>query len=806
MSFREQPRTLQLYIVFLTLAAIAAFVQPILYFQLHAFTITMALVVYAILAFATARVNIKIPYTDVHFSMDTAFIYAILMIYGTLPAMIADAFSKVLNTMPHVSRRAWFKLPFNVASGLLSVYAAGLAYHCLLPSQPHFYQFFLPLFAMAMAYFVVNSVTVALAISFSTGMNLIKLWIENFLWTSIGFFAALSIAILIYVLHRSIDWLSFLVSVPIIVLVMFTQRISLRREEDNQSHIRELETMHMNTIETLSLAIDAKDQTTHGHVHRVTAFLTRFAGMLGVTDEKELQGLRFAALVHDIGKIAIPDIILAKPGRFTAEEMERMKVHPAVGAQIVKAVSKTFPISDIILSHHERWDGKGYPNGIAGEQIGRYSRMLAVCDVYDALRSDRPYRTAMSKEKALSILADERGKGFDPDIVDVFMANVDELEAVADAESKRVEELTFLTPSSTDPFKNGEDSSAWHLYGQISHSQQEMYLLYEVAQMVGRNLNPREICAGLITGVAKLIPYNTAVVFLANQVERTLTPTYIESRSPDSFAKLNVPFGQGITGWVAQNAHPLRNVPPHVELASLEIDDSVYLAALSVPFIFMERTVGVVTLYSEKRDFYQDHHQELLFKLANMVTPALINAMQAADALPDSLYDRLTGVGNLHAMRQYFDTNLKDVADSHTYTMCLLDVRDLRKINAQHGHDNGDRVLVEVARTLEGVLRPEDRCFRYGGDEFVVVAHGAGKHSSNVLIDRLRVAVRRLGVRVPDGVLQPQVSIGVASFPDDGRLPEELLRVADAALYKDRLGQADTGPQTNPDQLKLVGV
>ncbi len=805
MSFREQPRTLQLYIVFLTLAAIAALVQPVLRYEPH--PLTWALAVYVALAFLTAKVNIKIPYTDVHFSMDTAFIYAVLMIFGTLPAMIADAISKIINTYPHVTRRAWYKMPFNVASGLLSVFAAGMAYRALLPAQPVFYDFLLPLLAMALAYFLVNSATVALAVSFSTGMNLVKLWVDNFLWTSLGFFAALSIALLIYVLHQTIGWLSFLVSIPIIALVMFTQRVNLQREEDNQAHIRELETMHMNTIETLSLAIDAKDQTTHGHVHRVTAYLTQLAKLLGVSDEKELQGLRFAALVHDIGKIAIPDVILAKPGRFTEEEMDRMRVHPEVGAQIVKAVSHQFPISDIVLSHHERWDGTGYPHKLAGEAIGRYSRMLAVCDVYDALRSVRPYRTAMSKEKALSILAEERGKGFDPAIVDVFVANVDELEAAAEAESKRVEDLTFSTPSSTDLFQPGLATSAWHLYGQISHSQQEMYLLYEVARMVGRNLNPREICAGLITGVAKLIPYNTAVVFLANQVQRCLLPMYVESRSPNAFAGLTIPFGQGISGWVAQNAHPLRNVPPQVELAALKVDDVPYQAALSVPFVFMEKTIGVVTLYTEKRDFYQEHHQDLLFKLANMVTPALINAMQASDALPDSLYDRLTGVGNLHAMRQYFQSRLQtpDHGDE-IYTLCLLDVRELRAINARHGHDQGDRVLVEVARTLEGVLRPEDRCFRYGGDEFVVVAHGAGKHSAGVLVDRLRMAVRRLGVRVPDGLLQPQVSVGVASFPDDGADPEELLRVADAALYRDRLNAAEIAAEQSPNQLKLVGV
>lgn len=785
MPWKDLPRQLQLYILFLIVAGTAVFVQPAMSFEVQ--PLDWALAAYIVMAFITARVNVRIPYTDVHFSMDTAFIYAILMIYGTLPAMAADAISKIINTYPHVKKESWYKVPFNVASGAISVFAAGKAYYLLLPVNPQLVHFVLPLCAMAMGYFLLNSWTVAVAISLQTRLNLWKLWVENFLWTGIGFFAALSVAIMLYMLHYTVGVLGFLVSVPIIGLVYFSQRVNLKREEENNTHIQELETMHMDTIETLSLAIDAKDQVTHGHVHRVQAYVTKLAEILGVTDEKELKGLRFAALVHDIGKIAIPDLILNKPGRFTTDEMERMKVHPIVGAQILKAVSRDFPIADVVLAHHERWDGRGYPHGVKADKIGKFSRMLAVCDVYDALRSDRPYRSAMCREKALQIIRDERGKGFDPEIADVFIEHVEEMEAVAAEENRRIEEVTYSTPSSTDPYALSEDSNAMQLYGQISYTQQEMLLMYEVAQMVSKSLTVDEIAESLIRGVGRLIPYNTAIVFLANQQEKRLQAHYIDARTPKGFMGLDLAFGSGISGWVAQNAHPMRNVNPQLDLADCETGDGVYKSALSVPVCFDKQTVGVITLYSEKDNFYQEAHQELLTKLANMVTPALVNSLKYSDTFADSLVDSLTGLGNLRAMRRYFAETLVAPDRSEVYTLCLLDLQKLRRINDEHGHEIGDRVLTETARTIESVLRPEDRCFRYGGDEFVIVANGAGDKAARVLAERLRTAIQRMAIKVARVVVQPEVSIGFASYPLDGGSPEELLRVADGAMYKDRL-------------------
>ncbi|NLH49337.1 MAG: diguanylate cyclase [Myxococcales bacterium] len=788
MPWKNLPRPLQFYIIFLITAAAAVFFQQVHF--MAAAPLTWSLILYILLSILTARINVKIPYTDVHFSMDTAFVYAILMLYGGLPAMVADSASKIINTMPHIKQQTWYKVPFNVASGLLSVFAAGQVYYLLLPNNPTYSGYLLPLACMAMAYFLVNSITVAVAISLSTGMNVIKLWVENFLWTSIGFFAALSIAVLIYLLDFTIGALAFLVSLPILGLVYFSQRVYLRQEEDAKAHINQLEAMHMSTIETLSLAIDAKDQITHGHVHRVTAYVTKLAEYLGVTAPEEMQGLRFAALVHDIGKIGIPDLLLAKPGRFTHEEMDRMRMHPVIGAQIVKAVSTDFPITDIVLCHHERWDGTGYPRRLKGEAINRFARMLAICDVYDALRSDRPYRRAMCKEKAVNIIRDERGGAFDPEITDVFLTHLEDLEAAAAEEDRRLEALTFSTPSSTDGLDVVHNYNPLELYGQISYTQQEVFLLYETAQLVGLNLPAQELAAKLMTSVGKLIPYNTAIVFLTDTAEDHLEPLYVDSRDAGAFSGFRIAFGRGMSGWVAQNGQPMRNVDPVAELGELDIADQKYRTMLSVPLRFDGRTVGVVSLYSEKKDFYQDRHQDLLIKLCSMVTPAVVGALKSEEMMSEDLIDPLTHLGNVRAMKHYFEGELIGHPRQEAYSLYLLDLRGWRQINQRYGHETGDRLLQTLVSGVTGVLRPEDRCFRCGADELAVVAHGADKQGAMALTVRLRRSITRLGVKVAGGVLSPDVAIGYASYPEDGITPEELWRVADSNLYKDQMRSA----------------
>ena len=157
-----------------------------------------------------------------------------------------------------------------------------------------------------------------------------------------------------------------------------------------QSRINAIERVHMSTIQAFAMAIDAKDQVTHGHIRRVQQYTMETARALGVSDEKQLRAIEAAALLHDTGKLAVPEYILNKPGPLTPAEFEKMKEHAAVGANILKSIDFPYPVEPIVRHHHENWDGRGYPDGLQGQEIPLGARILSVVDCYDALTSDRP--------------------------------------------------------------------------------------------------------------------------------------------------------------------------------------------------------------------------------------------------------------------------------------------------------------------------------------------------------------------------------------------------------------------------------
>ena len=218
----------------------------------------------------------------------------------------------------------------------------------------------------------------------------------------------------------TLDTLILIVPLPVILYVTF--RHALGRAQDQISHLGKMNHVYIAAIEALAHAVDAKDQVTHDHTRRVQDQTVRLARALGVEDEGEIQAIKAAALLHDVGKLAIPEHILNKPGRLTPAEFEIMKRHAPIGADILSVIGFPYAVAPIVRHHHENWDGTGYPDGLAGDAIPIGSRIIAVVDCFDALTSDRPYRPRMEDRDALQILSDRRGKMYDPRVVDAFFA------------------------------------------------------------------------------------------------------------------------------------------------------------------------------------------------------------------------------------------------------------------------------------------------------------------------------------------------------------------------------------------------
>ncbi|HOR42106.1 MAG TPA: HD-GYP domain-containing protein, partial [Atribacterota bacterium] len=202
------------------------------------------------------------------------------------------------------------------------------------------------------------------------------------------------------------------------ILLFFLPLLLARQSFELYARMRK---MYLDTIRTLAATIDAKDPYTLGHSERVSQMAVQLAKRLGFV-EPEIEYLEYAAILHDIGKIGIEDRILGKKDKLTEKEYEKIKEHPVIGANIIESVEFLKKCSKTVLYHHERFDGKGYPNQLKGEDIPKTARLLAIVDAYDAMNSDRPYRKKFSEEDILEELENESGKQFDPEMIKTFIS------------------------------------------------------------------------------------------------------------------------------------------------------------------------------------------------------------------------------------------------------------------------------------------------------------------------------------------------------------------------------------------------
>lgn len=217
---------------------------------------------------------------------------------------------------------------------------------------------------------------------------------------------------------------------------------SSRQKIEMDERRNQMEAISLQMMQTLSTTIEAKDEYTRGHSHRVAEYAVLIAEELG-WDKKEIRNLRNAAHLYDIGRIGIPDSILNKPTRLTEEEYAVIKEHTIIGAEILKNITLIDHVKEVARSHHERYDGKGYPDGLKGEEIPLYARIIAIADSYDAMKSRKIYRNPLADEIIYNEILQSRGKQFDPDIADVFLKLLDENRVAIDEDGDSDTEFEF---------------------------------------------------------------------------------------------------------------------------------------------------------------------------------------------------------------------------------------------------------------------------------------------------------------------------------------------------------------------------
>jgi len=672
----------------------------------------------------------------------------------------------------------------------------------------------------ATIYFLCNTLPVASIVSLSEHKRLAMVWKECYFWFLPYYLVGATIVCVLHWVNGALGWqISFLV-LPVFYLMYRSYRSYLDRLEAEKNHVEEVNKLQHRTIQALALAIEAKDLTTHNHLQRVQVYAMEIAKELKLGRD-DVEALRAAALLHDIGKLAVPEHIISKPGKLTAEEFEKMKIHPCVGAEILEEVEFPYPVVPIVRSHHEKWDGSGYPDGLKGEEIPIGARILSAVDCLDALASDRQYRRALPLDDAMAVVVSESGKAFDPKIVAVLERRYRDLERMATANPSIRRKLPTdlkvqrgLAPASG--FETSDSSLASRpeasFLAQIAGARQEAQVLFELAQELGNSLSLNETLSLLSERLRAIVPYDAIAIYECRGDH--LLPVYVSGTDRSLFASLEIPIGEGLSGWVAQNRKPIINGNPSVEPGFLGDPNkfSTLRSALSVPLEGVNGIAGVLTVYRLPVDAFSRDNLRILLAISSKVGLSLENALKYSQLENTATTDFLTGLPNARSLFIALDALLSRSARSgERLTVLVCDLDGFKQVNDRFGHLEGNRVLQEFARKVRHDLRETDCVARMGGDEFVLVLPGLDGNAQGRIVEWLNRVAAHVGQTVC-GADIVSVSIGDAKYPDDGQDAEALLTQADRRMYKmkrDRKSKQDLVPASlaaidpNPPELAL---
>lgn len=611
-----------------------------------------------------------------------------------------------------------------------------------------------------------------------------ELW-KNPLWTSLG--TSLAGLLAAYALVDTLDLPLLTMVLPTLAISIYTQRAYSERMAEKNSYLEEMSKLHLSTIECLAKAIDAKDQTTHGHIRRVQFLAVELGKLVGLS-ENDLNGLQAAALLHDIGKLAVPESILNKPGKLSKCEYSTMKLHTLIGAEILSQVDFPYPVVPAVRYHHERYDGKGYPEGLQGEKIPLLARILTLADFYDALRSDRPYRLALPKQEVIEIIHSEKGKMFDPQLADLFCEHVSEFEMLLTQQPDlgghdHREFFCALEEEAIIPAADPTASQA--VPDQADRVHQEVFTLYEMAQDRGSRLDLDDTLAVVANKFSRLVPVTTCVIYLNDPERDEIAARQVNGPNSDLFRGLRLRRDQGLTGWALTSRRMIANSDPSFDLGKVLPDlRESYRSATSLPLVENDQSFGAITLYCDHPNAFNNDHLRLLEIVMAPVARAIADAMARQRARHRSLVDPITGLGNLQYLHLQGEEEL-DRARRHGYPLAVLamDLDGFERVNNAYGTHIGDRLLHEIGDRIRLQLRPGTLLSRTTEDSFVAILPDFSPDRAATTAAGIQAVVAAHPMRLPgDDTIQMGISIGSAHFPADGRRLEDLLLRADRRL------------------------
>lgn len=749
------------------------------------------------IAILASRLKVNLPGITGTLSVNFLFILVGVLELSFTETLILGAVSMLIQCL-YPERPKAIQLTFNVCAGAISTALAYLAYHyplshILLDNRAAL------LGLSATVYFIANAGSIAMVISLTERRPLTRILVDCYFWSFPYYLVGAGIAGAVAWLNESFNWETSLLMVPAVYVIYRSYRLYLGKLEDEKRHVEEMANLHLRTIEALALAIEAKDHTTHEHLQRVRIYAIEVAKDMKVSGA-ELEALHAAALLHDIGKLAVPEHIISKPGRLTPEEFEKMKIHTLVGAEILERVRFPYPVVPIVRAHHEKWDGSGYPLGLKGAEIPIGARILSAVDYLDALASDRQYRRALPLRDVMQKLKAESGKSFDPKVVEILQRRYQQLEHLAVAKSAKDPNAPLSTAikieRGLEPAAGFENTAVQDYAGReatflssIAAARQEAQALFELSQDLGASLSLGETLSVFSVKLKPMVPYDAIAIYILR--DGALVPEFVNGDNYRLFSSLRIPLGQGLSGWVAQNRKPIINGNPSVEPGYLNDPSkfSTLSSALAVPLEGVSGVIGVLALYRSDRDAFTSDHLRILLAVSSKMALSIENALKYQQAESSAVTDYLTGLPNARSLFLQLDRELaRCKRDNKTLTVMVSDMDGFKQVNDRFGHLEGNRVLRLFAQALKDSCREYDYVARMGGDEFVVIAPGLASDGAGKKAEQMRALARQAGAEVcGEEILS--LSVGRAVFPEDGKDAEHLLAEADRRMYVEKQKQ-----------------
>jgi putative nucleotidyltransferase with HDIG domain len=764
----------RIYVGAVGLTGVAALVYSVYVFVGSPALFDWHVLLLAVLTWVSGSFAVRVPRVPATIYVSEAFFFTLVLLFGGAPAAVCMAIDGLLISVRRRNREP-FRIIFNIAEPTISVLVAAQVFHLLHGDRPLGTDpwTLLAVGAMAGVYFLLNSGLNAVAVALEMKKPAFQVW-WDFRLFALNNFGGASVALLL-----AINSLSVLaVVVPLVVISWFTFKSSMARVEDANQHLVQLNRLYLSTVETLAMAIDAKDQITHGHIRRVQVYARGLAEGLRITDPTTIQALDAAAVLHDMGKIGVPERILNKPGKLTPSEYNVIKEHTTIGAKILSNVEFPYPVVPIVRSHHENWDGTGYPDGLAGESIPIGARILAVVDCFDALTSHRPYRPALSDAEALAIVTDRRGTMYDPRIVDLFLdlqPRLSQQANVPGCDASAFDELLHTPPRAPEPVESTGAAS--------SEVTEQLLSLSDLASEIAGHTTVEDLAVALGWRVRQTVPCDLMVFYLRDRVTDDLVAVHASGCEAEVARGLRLSAGEGVSGWVAVNRTTIANSSGALDLGDRRARLSHPLdSVLATPLCARDLVVGVLSLYATAREAFTGDHQRVVEFAARQIGPALERALSFEHDRMASLFDGETGLPN----ERYLDRVLASAAytsraDGPKPGLLLLGCpgnnggRPAAVVLATAGNGTGD-LLLRLAATARMAVRVTDLVFRTGEHEVTILMSDGSAEAMTTVARRVTDA---MGEVACDGTRTTLTST-FALFPDHAAEPTDLPRAARA--------------------------